>query len=105
MVLVDHVLAHAAANTTCGAVAILGIVQLSVYVYSGMIGNEVQFFVVHVVQRLLLVFHWWFFQQTRHQYPHLCFCPRDAFFKAHDRNLEVVGLAVVVCCCQVVGTE
>lgn len=41
VVLIDHVFAHTAANTTCGAIAVLGIVQVSVDVHSSVIGNEV----------------------------------------------------------------
>lgn len=105
MVLIDHVLAHAATNTAGGAVTILGIVKVPVYIHPSMVGNAVQLLVIHVVQRLLLVLHWRFPQQTCHQYPYLRLCPGNAFLDAHDGNLEVVGLTIVICRSQVVGAE
>lgn len=105
VVLIDHILAHAAANTAGGAVAILGIVQVAVDVHPGVVGNAIQLLVIHVVQRLLLVLHRWFLQQTGHQYPYFHFYPRNSYLDAHDGNLQVVGLTVVICCSQVVSAE
>lgn len=105
VVLIDHVLANAAANTAGGAVTILGVVQVTVDVHPGVVSDAVQLLVIHVIQRLLLVLHLWFLQQTGHQYPHLRFYPCDADLDSPDGNLKVVGLTVVVCRSQVVSAE